>query len=174
MLLVELLKEKRSTILKGWFRSILKSYPADAAQKFEQVVDRFNNPVGSSISRAIEVIYDELLGDMDTVNLNKSLDEIIRIRSVQDFQPSQAVAFPLLLKKVVYENLDQGIQDNRLAEEIIEFETKIDHLSMLAFDIYMQCREKLFDLKLRQKEGLFTPVERLNRRPRTAGSKEGA
>jgi len=38
----------------------------------------------------------------------------------------------------------------------------------------MQCREKLFDLKLRQKEGLFTPVERLNRRPRTAGSKEGA
>ncbi len=174
MLFEELLKEKRSTILKGWFRSILESYPADAAQKFEQIVDRFDNPVGSSISRAIEVIYDELLGDMDAANLNKSLDEIIRIRSVQDFQPSQAVAFPLLLKKVIYDNLHQDIHNNGLTREIIEFESKIDRLSMLAFDIYMQCREKLFDLKLRQKEGVFTPVERLNRRLGTAGPKRGA
>jgi hypothetical protein len=164
MLLEELLKEKRSVILKGWLRSILESYSANAAEKFEQVENRFQNPVGTTISRAIEVIYDELLGDMNPVNLSKSLDEIIRIRSVQDFLPSQAVAFPFLLKKVIYKNLNRELNDNHLAKELIEFESKIDHLFLQAFDIYMHCREKIFDLKLKQKEGMFTPVDRLNRR----------
>ncbi len=173
MLLEELLKEKRSAILKGWLRSILESYPADAAEKFERVEDRFNNPIGSSVSRAIEVIYDELLGEMNPVNLGKSLDEIIRIRSVQDFQPSQAVAFPLLLKKVIHDNLNRKIRDNKLAGELIEFALKIDRLSLQAFDIYMECREKIFDLKLKQKEGMFTPVDRLNRRRGTSGPKTG-
>jgi hypothetical protein len=169
MLLEELLKEKRSTILKSWFRSILESYPADAAKKFGQVEDRFHNPVGSSISQAIEIIYDELLGDMDRDTLNKSLDEIIRIRSVQDFHPSQAIAFPLLLKKVIRTSLYQEIVDRKLTEKLFEFESRIDQMSMLAFDIYMQCREKIFDLKLQQKEGMFTPVDRLNRRRKATG-----
>ncbi len=164
MLLEELLQEKRSTILKSWFRSILESYPADAAKKFEQIEDRFHNPVGSSISQAIEIIYDELLGDMNVDRLNESLDKIIRIRSVQDFHPSQAIAFPLLLKKVIRTNLYQEIVDRELTGKLFEFESRIDQMSMLAFDIYMQCREKIFDLKLQQKEGMFTAVDRLNRR----------
>ncbi len=174
MLLEELLKEKRSAILKGWLRSILESYPADAAKKFEQVEDRFHNPVGGTISRAIEAIYDELLGEMDATSLNKSLDEIIRIRSVQDFPPSQAVAFPLLLKKVIHENLNREIHANHLAGEFIVFQSKIDRLSLLAFDIYMQCREKIFDLKLKQKKGIFKPVERLKRRRGAADPEIGS
>jgi len=169
MLLEELLKEKRPIILKGWFRSILESYPADGAKKFENVADRFNNPVGSSISQAIEIIYEELMGNMDMERLDEAMDVIIRIRSVQDFRPSQAIAFPHLLKKIIHDNLYGEIVEKKLTDNLFEFENRIDRMTMMAFDKYMQCREQIFDLKLKQKEGMFTPVERINRRRKAGG-----
>ena len=72
---------------------------------------------------------------------------IIRIRAIQNFSPSQAVAFVFFLKTVIRDALEGEIRQSGIKEELLIIETRIDQLALLAFDQYMACREKLYDLK---------------------------
>ena len=40
-----------------------------------------------------------------------------------------------------------GAREGRDLEELLTFEAEIDKLSLLAFNIYMQCREKIYELR---------------------------
>ncbi len=146
MNLKEVLSEKKPSILKRWFDVILETYPADTAKFLKTQRNPFANPVGSTISKGIENIFDELLEGGDRDRLDPFLDNIIRIRAVQDFTPAQALAFIFLLKKVIRDELDKEMC-GQLSDELSAFESKIDDLALLSFDIYMKCREKLYDIK---------------------------
>lgn len=150
MSLKELLLEKKPIILKRWVHLILKTYPADASQFLKKQKNQFSNPVGHTISHGIEDLFEELLQGMNPVKISPILDTIIRIRAVQDFFPSQAIDFIFLLKKVVRESLKREIKENQLSEELVMFDSMIDNLALLSFDIYMKCREKIYELKVNE------------------------
>ncbi len=142
-----LLVEKKSAIVKKWFDLIIDTYPSDASNFLKKQKNRFSNPVGCIISQGIEDLFDELLHDIYSDKCISKLDDIIRIKAVQDFTPSQAISFIFLLKKVIREKLESEVQENRISEELLTFESKIDDLALLSFDIYMKCREKIYELK---------------------------
>lgn len=129
---------------------ILETYPADTSTFLKKQKDRFANPVGSTISQGIEGLFDELLKEMDSDKVSTFLDKIIRVRAVQDFSPSQAMAFIFLLKKVIREELGREIRENGLAEELLKLESRIDILALLSFDIYMKCREKIYEIRVNE------------------------
>ena len=81
------------------------------------------------------------------------LDHIIRIRSVQDFSPSEALAFIFTLKQAVRGVFKKEIKEKRFREELERFESRIDRLALLAFDTYVQCREKLYELRVKEVKG---------------------
>jgi len=144
--LENLLSEKRTAILERWFHLILDNYPSDTSSIFKLNKDRFTNPIGYTISRETKILYDELLHDMDTEKVATCLDNIVRIRSVQDFPPSQAIAFIFLLKKVIREELAGEIEEKQDLKQLSELESRIDELALLALDIYVQCREKVHQI----------------------------
>jgi len=146
-MLQELLSEKKTAILKRWFHMIVETYPADSADFLKREKNQFANPIGYTTSTEIESIYDELVNGMDRQRLCALLDKIIRIRAVQQFSPSQAVVFVMLLKKAVREELGNEISKSQAYDELLEFENRIDNLALFAFDIYMECREKISDIK---------------------------
>lgn len=164
VVLEHLLSQKRAAILERWFKLILDTYPADSLRFFKHEKDRFANPVGYTISLEIEVLYDELLRGMDSDKLSASLDNIIRIRAVQDFSPRQAIAFVFLLKKAVRVELEREIRKNQLFEELLKFESRIDELALLAVDIYMKCREKIYEIRVNEvkaeRERVFKLLEK--------------
>ena len=94
------LYEKKSTILKKWLDQILDTYPDDAKRFLKEQKDPFANPVGNTISREIQHLYDEFLKGIDPEKMSPILDRIIRIRAIQDFSPSQAVSFIFILKGI--------------------------------------------------------------------------
>jgi hypothetical protein len=81
------------------------------------------------------------------------LDEIIRIRALQDFAPSQALAFIFLLKNVIRQELADEIQQENLAAEILELESRIDGLALLGFDVYSKRREKIYEIRANEMKG---------------------
>jgi hypothetical protein len=89
-----------------------------------------------------------------------------RIRSIQDFPPSQAIGFIFLLKRAIQEVLKSGIQEKPVLEEWLEFQSRIDQLTLLAFDIYMECREKICEIRVNEakakREMAFRLLERMN------------
>jgi len=149
-----LLQEKKGDILKRWISLILETYPPDVSHFLKLEKDRFANPVGYAISTSSETLLNELLLGENTDKIISALDSIIRIRSVQDFAPSQAIAFVFLLKKAVREELkllNEGfkIEDERkVLDELLLFETRIDGLATLAFDVYVKCRDDIHRIKV--------------------------
>ncbi|MGD8880313.1 MAG: RsbRD N-terminal domain-containing protein [Desulfobacterales bacterium] len=141
-----LIQKNKSEIIKNWFEATIQTYAPDTAQFFKGQKDQFGNPVGSITSKGIAFLLNQLLDTWDPEAIKVYLDPIIRIRAIQDFTPSQATGFILLLKKVLRENLASQLQNSANTLELFEFESKIDQLCLLAFDLYMDCKEKIYEI----------------------------
>ncbi len=147
MKLNKFLLQKKSLILNRWLDLIVATYPADSKRFLKKQKDRFANPVGTTIAGEIENLYEELLQGIDPDRVSPILDRIIRIRATQDFSPSRAVSIFFLLKRVIREELKNEIRENRLSDELSAIESGIDDLTLFAFDIYMKCREKIYEIR---------------------------
>ena len=162
--LKDLLVQQRAAILEDWLQRILESYPADASRFLRKELDCFQNPVGSTISREIEFLYDSLLGDLAPEHVAEHLDPVVRIRAVQDFSPAEAIGFIFLLKRVVRQQLEGEIRQNRAESQLLDFESRIDDLALQAFNLYVQCREQIYQLRAKEiKNQTYTLLERATR-----------
>lgn len=166
--------QNRSAIVQKWFDRIVRTYPVNSQKFIKDQKDRFANPVGSTILQGIEGLYVQLLGEMDAEKVTKYLDPVMRIQAVQDFSPSQALSFIPSLKGIVREELRGKIPEMRLVEELLEFETKIDQLTLLAFDNYMKCREEIYAIRVQELRSRSVEVmERIQRGETRGGGVPG-
>ncbi|NIP41374.1 MAG: hypothetical protein GWO41_04595 [candidate division Zixibacteria bacterium] len=147
---IDVLKEKRSEILKNWQNRIFESYHPDSRKFFQDERDRFNNPVGACIKRETETILNGLIDNIEAVKMIDSMDNLVRVRSVQDFTPSQAVNFMYLLKDVLKAACAEELEEHEITRQLIDFEIRIDRLTFLAFDVYMNCREQINRIRLKE------------------------
>jgi hypothetical protein len=147
MNLKNLLSEKKKSILERWFDLILTTYPPETLQFLKSQKDRFANPVGSTIFQGIEGIFDQILQENEAERISTFLDNVIRIRAVQNFTASEAVVFIFHLKKIIRDELKDKITKKDISEELLALESTIDDLALLSFDIFMKCREKVYELK---------------------------
>jgi hypothetical protein len=147
MQLANHLAQKKSAILGCWLNTIYESYPPETAIFLRKEKDRFDNPAGYRISAGLEGLYDALVQEMEREKVLDWLDEIIRIRALQNFTPAQALAFIFLLKNVIRQELAEEIQKENLAAEILDLESRIDGLALLGFDVYTKRREKIYEIK---------------------------
>ena len=142
------LSDKGPSIIKKWRDVILKTYPDDTQRFLRKEKDQFSNPVGHIIGKDIEALYNELISEGDTDKILSCLENIIRIRAVQDFKPSQAIAFVIQLKDIIRQELGGKSPINGFSSELQEFENRIDDIALLAFDIYSQCRQKIYEMRV--------------------------
>lgn len=134
-------------IAEQWFARTVESYPSLTAHFLTGEEDQFRNPVGHALRGSLAALLQQLLGDMDQARIEAALDDIVRIRAVQDFPPSQAVEFVFLLKPLLRE-LSPG-------QDAAGLDARIDQLALMAFDKYMQCREQIAQIRARERAGIF-------------------
>jgi hypothetical protein len=152
---------KKENILRKWFDAVVDTYPADTARFLKSQQDPFANPVGSNTRQGLDGLLDELFGSMDPASIDRFLDPIIRIRSIQDFTPSHATSFPFFLKRILRESLAGEATDEA---ERIELDARIDRLVLMAFDLYLACREKVYEIKENEmRKRLHGYEKRINR-----------
>jgi len=145
------LAQQKTTILKKWFQLVLETYPPETARLLKHEPNQFANPVGHTTFHGMEGLLDELLLEGGPERLTPFLDKIIRIRAIQDFSASRAVGFVFFLKKIVREELENEAWKEVVSSgEVTAFETKIDELALLAFNVYMECREKLYEIRINE------------------------
>ncbi len=150
------IKKRKNAITKRWFEMVVDTYPADTSRFLKSQKDPFANPVGGATIQGLDAMFDELFGNMDRETILTSLDPIIRIRAIQDFSPSDATGFIFFLKEI----LRDYIKDQPLSEWL-SLESKIDEIALMAFDIYLKCRETLFRIKANEeKNRTFSAFER--------------
>lgn len=169
MELNELLQQKKDDILKRWISLIFETYPPDVSRFLKLGKDRFTNPVGHAISTGSGILLDELIHGENSDKIISALDSIMRIRAVQDFNPSQAIAFIFLLKKAVREELkpkNEGFKtenERKMLDELLLFEARIDGLATLAFAAYVKCRDDIHRIRMDEAKAERVMADRLMR-----------
>lgn len=144
---------------------MLAAYPTDAAALFEREQDPFANPVGRSIREGTAQLLEAILNGMDPDALRRGLDLMLRVRAVQQFSPSQAVAFVFALKSVFREVLPEAQSDLEAALVLSELDRRVDQVALLAFDVYSECREEISRLRVNEvKRQVAWVLEQLRRR----------
>ncbi|MBA3018361.1 MAG: RsbRD N-terminal domain-containing protein [Proteobacteria bacterium] len=161
MRLDNLLKRNKDAIVKKWLSLAIDAYPADTSKFIKSQKDPFANPVGNTFSN-LGPLFDELLNEMDYKSITSYLYPIIRVRAVQPIlSSSQSIGFILSLKKVIRESFKKEFSDNDILKELLVFELKIDELALIAFDVYMKCREQVYEIKANEERNrTFRAFER--------------
>ena len=158
-LLNNMLLTRKKDLLNKWVNLIFDSYHAEGAKFFREQGDPFKNPVGGTIKNETEIVFDQLTGIMDTDILNKSLTNIIKIRSIQEFTPSEAVSFLFQLRDLIGEEISSDATLQIEHNEWLKLNRDIDTIISLAFNIYMDSREKLNSIRINEMKKRFAFVD---------------
>ncbi len=144
------LAECKDELSGKWAELILQTYPKETQKIWTRQQDRFQNPVGAAILEATRALIDHILEWNDAEKIAAELDRIIRIRSVQDFSPSQAISFVFLLKKLLRDTYFKSMDKEGRLGDLLRFEAKVDNLALMAFDIYSKDREQIYRLRVEE------------------------
>ena len=172
--LEKFLSQEKATIVERWLEHVLETYSPQAATLMKKETNQFANPVGYSLRHGIESIWEEFLQGLEPEKVKPFLDSIIRIRAVQEFTPSQALQFVFgpkrIVRRLIEEARQKAVKKNKKEEEFLvsadqmeTFDSKVDHLALLAFDVYSKCRETLYEVRLSEvKNRSFRLLQRAN------------
>jgi hypothetical protein len=165
LMIGDLLKERTDTIVERWVEATLSSYPSEASALFQKRQDPFANPIGDSVRKGTRGVLQTILGGMDQKALRFHLDEIVRVRAVQDMSPSQALSFVFSLRSILRDVLPELDTDPGLRRELPELEEKIDTVALTAFEVYAERREEVSQLRINEvKRQVAWVFEKMNQR----------
>ncbi len=129
--------------------TVYSSYPAESAMFFRKTKDPFANPVGTTLKKSLSELYDVLgAGSFDPQKARNSLEPIVKLRSVQDLSPTEALGFIFELKTIIGSGIGSG--ENHTVEEGKGLFSRIDSVMLLAFDLYMENKRKIYTLRASQ------------------------
>jgi hypothetical protein len=158
-MLEEILAARRQSLLRRWRDIILGAYAPEAARLLRDGRDSFANPVGAAIREATTSVLEQLLRP-GVADAAQSLERLVRLRAVAGIGAGQAVGFVLQLKRVLREELAGDLGSVGAHEELHAIDERIDGLALLAFDRYVACRERLFEIKSQEAHRSVGVLER--------------
>ncbi len=148
MALREHLIERRSALCARWVDAVLGEYGEVTAARWRKEKDRFANPIGHALVEGLPQLLDAVVNGRGAgERALTALEDIVRIRSVQDLAPSRAIGFVYLLRGAIREELAAELAGGAHAAELAEVDARVEQLALLAFDTYVGLREQAYQLR---------------------------
>jgi hypothetical protein len=166
--LFDLTAAQCEAVTRKWLAHALGTYPAETSRFLRETPDPFHNPVGRAFKEGLPQLFAQLIGGFDTQRIEPALDDIVRIRAIQDFSASQAIGFIFHLKRITREELTPETPGFSTLQD------RIDKLALLAFDIYMKCREKSWQIQVKEAKSRVYVLEKVASRKARGSSAASA
>lgn len=146
--MITTLSHHQEAIKEAWFNAVLESYPESSRKYFARVEKSFTNPVGANLAHSLNALLDELfLEEPDSTKIMDHLQMILRIKAVQDVLPSQAISFVPALKQIIERLVPK---EDLPFEALGDFYSDLDTVTLWALDIYVESRDLIYELRLKQ------------------------
>ncbi|MCU0691712.1 MAG: RsbRD N-terminal domain-containing protein [Polyangiaceae bacterium] len=169
------LAHRRAALLQRWLDAVFDAYPANASRALRRVGDRFANPAGHLLTSNLPLLFDALDRGVVREQVEPPLEAILKLRALQDFTPSQAVDIVLAARRVLRAEFDPLRLPASDTAALAQVEERVDQMLLIAFDVYMRCREKVYEVRYEQlKKMNYTLLERANRLLDPTRPKRGA
>ncbi len=149
MRLQALVVERRAELLARWRALILDRSPHPGKVGVTGPTDPFHDPVGVALWRTTAALVEALSSDQASAAAATCLDELVRIRSVQEVSAPDAVRFVFQLRTALHDVLGAELA-GAAPEQRAALDGRVDALALQAFDAYTRAREKLAELRARE------------------------
>jgi len=146
MTVCAVLRERRDAVLERWIELIRAEDGRAGASLPARGSDPFHDPVGDALRRGTASILETLLGEGGPAGAREGIDRIVRVRSVQALTAPRALSFVFLLRRAL-RDVAGGAGD---AAEWEPLDARLDALALEAFEIYVDCRERVFEIRARE------------------------
>lgn len=148
---LEILRNCKKDITTRWVESVFATYPLETTGFLRTKSDPFTNPVAHMTREAAGALYDAAIGEeVDPAVIKASLDRFVKLRAVQKFAPSENMAVFYLMKPLLREIALPDMEKSGHLEEYLEVESRLDTLSLLAFDMYTEARNTVAEARIRE------------------------
>ncbi len=149
--LKEFLQTHQKALRDEWFKLALSAYPEMGRPFFEKVTGGFDNPVGQTIYDSLTALLAELLQDAPEEEvILAQVSNIMAIKAVQDVAPSKAASVFPAFKQVVMRAVYPKGKCQVETEELIDFFDALDTVTLYAFDVYLERRVQIYEMRLAQ------------------------
>lgn len=163
--LTGLLWPHKEAMTSRWIDVVHGTYPFNTVGFLRTRKDRFANPVGYRTEEAAKALMEVVFTpEPDEEALGKAIDEIVRVRAIQDFSPETAVGVFYAMKEIVHDVLAESGRAAETLPALWALESRIDAVALMAFGAYARSREKLHLLKVEEYKRQHSQVLRLAQR----------
>jgi hypothetical protein len=127
---------RHTAITDAWVAAALADPRSPASRG---LAGRFRNPAAHRLGETMAVLVEQLLGPMDPAVVMPALVRLGQVRAVHDARPSRALAIVFRVRAILEDERRHGDDDGAIARA----EARVDELALLAFDAYVDARERL-------------------------------
>lgn len=149
MKVIDVFRAHKAEIVAQWTESVFSTYPFATTGFLRTKEDPFGNPVAHMTREAAGALYDAVIGESVTVEGTRAaLDRFVKLRAVQQFTPSQGLGVFCLMKPIMRKVVLPELEARKKLADYLDVESRIDSLTLLAFDMYMKDREILAESRI--------------------------
>ena len=144
-------REHKKALVERWIEAVFATYPLDTTGFLRTRQDEFCNPVGEITTTMGGYLYDAAAGEhIIPDRVQEALSRFVKLRSVQDFAPSQGLGVIYVFKQLMRETLLPLFVQGGKVDVYLEAESRVDTLALMAFDMYLSSRETLAEQRIKE------------------------
>ena len=140
-----LIEQNKDKIHETWLTRRLGIFSEQKKSLIMTQMDQFQNPIRHEIAEGLTGILVHFKNRGE--NFSIALDQITRVLAIQDFPPSRAMCLFYELKEIVREIAKKDGVSFR-AKDWGEFNSRLEQMTLEAFDSYVNHREKIYQIKV--------------------------
>ena len=158
---LECFRGHKDEILRLWTDAVYATYPLETTGFLRTLNDPFGNPAGDMTREAALAVYNAVAGEDVTVeNIKNALERFVRLRAVQKGTSGQSMGVFYLMKPILRERLLPRLTAMGEVDAYLAAESRLDSLTLLAFDIYMEARETVAESRIKEIRNQYAQLAR--------------
>ncbi len=146
----EQIKGRIQLIQQKFLDVLLSAYTVSFVSPSAGTGDPFCDPVRSTYYNCAPRLIEWVVNDGNIKEVKENLMSIIRIRSVQNYTPSETISFVLALRWIFRDTIYTSLEEGDREGLFLLFESRIERLLLMALDCYVQCHDKIGQIRINE------------------------
>ncbi len=136
--------DKGEMIVREW-RKVLDSPTDFDGMDGDFESRRYSNPVAYHVDKTAHEVVEYLFSEDNEPTIPESVDDLCRLKALQDPVPSSALSPFSELRTIVFSRIGSADADSGTMTKV---DKRIDACLLHAMDYYCQCREQIMQLRV--------------------------
>ncbi|MDY6820717.1 MAG: hypothetical protein SVN78_03725 [Deferribacterota bacterium] len=150
--------DKKNKILDDWFNHLISHYDDNKLDYLEKERDPFLNPVKYIFKSALGSIFSYIFEDEELDLVSQDIEKLIKLLALNGPKASEVLGLFVFFKQHINALFMSSFSLEEKIDEYNEITNIFDNLLLKIFDMYVQCREKIYEIRVNEIKRMTFPL----------------